>query len=360
MQCLFAGFLRSISFTVPADLNPPETMARKRTWIYAGVLLGTTLLAWLGGLISTRVAAGFLAIPEGESVLDVSNATIAERETDGGPPGRRSGPDAEGARPSPGADSLDPSVATEAEGQPRARPKSFWVDPIIKRSIFDSSSVNSPGGGAVGPVGDEQKSDLNVVLLATVVATPAEYSSALIAESKGSKGALGYTIGDSLLGEAEIVRIEQRKVFVRRSSGSIEYIAMDGGTYTKTTAPAGAAAGDEEAGVTATGDNKFTVERSVLDAALANPEKLASQVRVVPHKDASGNVDGYRLSGIRRKSLFYSLGIKNGDVVHTVNGRQLSSMGTAMDAYTDLQNESSFNFEITRRNQRQTFEYEVR
>ena len=50
----------------------------------------------------------------------------------------------------------------------------------------------------------------------------------------------------------------------------------------------------------------------VTDQMLANPEKLYSQIRAVPHKDARGAVDGYRLSGIRRKSVFSQLGIKNG------------------------------------------------
>ena len=88
--------------------------------------------------------------------------------------------------------------------------------------------------------------------------------------------------------------------------------------------------------------------------------ELYSQIRVVPHKDSNGEIDGYRLSGIRRRSFFYKLGVKNGDIVHSVNGQSLTSMSSAMDAYNSLSNEQSFSFEITRRNQRQTFEYEIR
>ena len=50
---------------------------------------------------------------------------------------------------------------------------------------------------------------------------------------------------------------------------------------------------------------------------------LAEQVRVIPHKDAEGVVDGMRLSGIRRSSPFSEMGLKNGDVVHRANGREL-------------------------------------
>jgi type II secretory pathway component PulC len=43
-----------------------------------------------------------------------------------------------------------------------------------------------------------------------------------------------------------------------------------------------------------------------------------------------------------------------------VNGKPLTSMKEAMDAWQSLQNEGGFNFEITRRGQRQTMEYTVR
>ena len=102
------------------------------------------------------------------------------------------------------------------------------------------------------------------------------------------------------------------------------------------------------------------VDQSVLDEILANPEKLYTQVRVTPHKDQDGNIDGYRMTGIRRKSLFYKLGIKNGDIVHSVNGQALNSLSAAMDAYNSLGNSRDFNFDVTRRKNKQTFEYEVR
>ncbi|MCO4747868.1 MAG: hypothetical protein KC912_23935, partial [Proteobacteria bacterium] len=73
-----------------------------------------------------------------------------------------------------------------------------------------------------------------------------------------------------------------------------------------------------------------------------------------------GQIDGYRLSGIRRNSLGEKLGIRNGDIIHAANGQALTSMQGAMSAYTTLQSESSFNFEVTRRGQKMTLQYQVR
>ena len=81
--------------------------------------------------------------------------------------------------------------------------------------------------------------------------------------------------------------------------------------------------------------------------------------RAIPHRGPDGQIDGYRLSGIRRNSLGEKLGIRNGDIVHAVNGQALTSMQGAMSAYTSLQNESSFSFEVTRRGQKMKLDYSV-
>ena len=92
---------------------------------------------------------------------------------------------------------------------------------------------------------------------------------------------------------------------------------------------------------------------------LSNPEKLYTQIRATEHK-TDGEVDGYRVSGIRRKSVFYKLGVKNGDIIHNVNGMPLTNLNGAMEAYQSLQSSRDFSFEITRRKKKRKMEYEVR
>lgn len=287
-----------------------------------------------------RIVAHYLALPEDAQIAQLNTPSMPD-----------------------GSDEFD--VRPDAPGPSPSRPsfagKRTYVDPIVRRNIFDSSKVGAETTG--GDSDSDRKTDLKVVLLATVVAEPDTYSSALIAEEKGKEGAVGYGLGDELLGEATIYRIEQRRVIIKRTDGTLEYIAMEEGKSFSKEGDSGGGKGDGEEdddGIEKAGDNKFIVDQEVIDAALENPEKLYSQIRAVPHKGADGEIDGYRLSGIRRKSVFHNLGIKNGDVVHSVNGKGLDSMQNAMEAYNSLQNDKNFSFEITRRNQRQTFEYEIR
>ena len=82
--------------------------------------------------------------------------------------------------------------------------------------------------------------------------------------------------------------------------------------------------------------------------------------RALLHRGPDGQFDGYRMSAIRRDTLPDKLGIKNGDIVHEVNGYPLNSSSGAMTAFQSLQSESSFQFDISRRNNRRTIKYDVR
>jgi len=112
--------------------------------------------------------------------------------------------------------------------------------------------------------------------------------------------------------------------------------------------------------VTILGDNHYAIDQAVIYDLYENPEQMYSQIRIVPHKASNGEIDGYRLSGIRRNSIFYQFGWENGDILHTVNGMSLTSMSSAMEAYRTLSNEQNFAFEITRQGQHQTLVYEIR
>ena len=312
-------------------------------WVIGGLFLGVGVVAWLAAIGTGRVLRATLSLPDGAELDAIEVASMVEGETDA-------------------SDKEAPAV--RRRGGKKKTDKNDYVDAIVKRSIFDSSKVGEATAAdvAVLDTGEEgRRSDLKVVLLATIVAEPAEFSSALIAEEKGGDGAIGYGIGDGLLGEATIVRIEQRKVVIRRDDGTVEFITMEEGkTFEKAKGDGKKkAAKDDDSGVSKEGD-KFVVKQELIDQILENPEQLYSQVRAVPHKGPDGEVDGYRLSGIRRKSVFHKLGIKNGDIVHGVNGQSLTSMSAAMEAFNGLQNEKNFSFDLTRRSNRKTQEYEIR
>jgi hypothetical protein len=92
------------------------------------------------------------------------------------------------------------------------------------------------------------------------------------------------------------------------------------------------------------------IERKTIDGLLASPASLAPHARIVPAiKD--GQTLGYKLYGIRPNSLYKLLGFKNGDLVRSVNGREIDNIDTAMATYEQLRTQSEFRVVFERRDQ---------
>jgi S1-C subfamily serine protease len=127
-----------------------------------------------------------------------------------------------------------------------------------------------------------------------------------------------------------------------------------------TPAPRPSSGDSDEEGVEKVDDNNYVIDRELVDRYLTDLDAIGRLGRAIPHRGSDGEIDGYRLSGVRRRSIGDKIGIKNGDIVHSVNGASLDSMQGAMAAYQTLQSENRFTFEVTRRGQRQTMSYEVK
>ena len=188
------------------------------------------------------------------------------------------------------------------------------------------------------------------------MAAPADYSSALILED-GKDHAVGYGVGDMIY-DRKVVAIDQKRVTLERGTGELEYLTMDQEEKPPRTASASTGETTED-GVEQIGDNKWAVPRSLLDKYIGDLGAASKLGRALLHRGPDGGYDGYRLSAIRRGSLADQLGIKNGDVIHAVNGSSLDSMQAAMGAYNTMQNDSNFCLEVTRRGEKQQLCYDV-
>jgi len=78
-------------------------------------------------------------------------------------------------------------------------------------------------------------------------------------------------------------------------------------------------------------------------------EDVDTMGRALLHRDAHGNVDGYRLSAIRRGSIGDVLGLRNGDIVHAVNGHPVRSLSEAEEALEAVRTANHAQVELTRR-----------
>mgnify|MGYP001819442250 FL=1 len=124
--------------------------------------------------------------------------------------------------------------------------------------------------------------------------------------------------------------------------------------------PRNAGLSDEELndGIEKISDTQFNIQRSLVDKVLANQGSLMKTARVIPHEE-DGRVVGMRLYGIRRTSLLGRLGVRNGDMLRTINGFDMTSPDSALEAYTRLRTADKLTLMVKRQNKDMTIEYNI-
>ena len=105
-------------------------------------------------------------------------------------------------------------------------------------------------------------------------------------------------------------------------------------------------------------ETKFNIQRSLVDKVLANQGSLMKSARVIPHEE-DGRVVGVKLYGIRRNSLLGRLGVRNGDMLRTINGFDMTSPDTALEAYSRLRTADKLTLAVKRQNKETAIEYNI-
>ncbi len=208
----------------------------------------------------------------------------------------------------------------------------------------------------------EVKSALPLVLLATMESDNPMYSMATILDTETF--ALGpFSPQEIVRPDVMLERVERGRV-VLRNGGQLEFLEV-GGDIPKPKKTAKVATekkkkkkkkkgknyieGSEEA-ISCGSEHNCTVERSFVEKLLANPASLAKQARVVPAV-RDGETRGFKFYGIRPGSLPKLLGLKNGDLVTSVNGNELTSLDGAMALYSKLRRATHLSVTLERKGQ---------
>jgi len=89
-------------------------------------------------------------------------------------------------------------------------------------------------------------------------------------------------------------------------------------------------------------DTEFDVERSAVNEIIKNYAQLAAGLH------ARATKDGVRLSGIKSSSILNTLGMKNGDVLKSINGYDMSDQDKALEAYAKLKSAKSLSIDMER------------
>ncbi len=272
--------------------------------------------------------------------------------------------------------SIEPSTTTRAKRKPTEK-RSKSGEPLAERNMFCSDC--EPEEAVVEAVQDPTDPDavpltsLPLKLVATNVSTNPKYSFATI-QNTDSQSQGAYWISHEIPEAGEVVKIAGKFIdFRNKSSNRLERIAL----LSSNKAPRSVASKPKDdirpkkrgkkdemsamfdEGIKKVGDNKYEIDRNLVDKVLANPMSVARGARVVPSVK-NGKANGFKLYAIRPSSVYAKLGFRNGDTIHAINGFDLTTPDKALEVYTKVKEASNLSVTATRRGKPLSIDYSIR
>ena len=262
----------------------------------------------------------------------------------------------------------------EIEVQPRQKAPFRDYKIIVERNIFDSTTaeqVESPSEETtekkkVNLSGEAVKTSLNINVLGVVVVGKGVDPRSTATVSTGKGKAEVYAVGDEngFAPETKLTKISPKRIeFINKSQLEYAEITDDFGKsiFGKPEAlkiAENAKTKKSDSNIKKEAPGKYVVDQSEVDQALANLDKLYTEIRAVPNF-SGGKISGMKILSVKRGSIFAKLGLKRGDILKRVNGMELD-VRRGFQIFGQLKDQKTFNVDLTRRGQPVTLEYEVR
>jgi general secretion pathway protein C len=226
---------------------------------------------------------------------------------------------------------LAPPEQTAQPAPSPAPPTRGWQDRqvILTRNLFHSS-LDAPLA-EMAPTEDLEPTRLPLTLLGTAAAANPALAWAAI-EDRDKRETRIVSIGDRIGGNAQIQRIERRRVVILENGSPRELVldtdapktAAKGVARAQPQPAANRAARRQAAAARRNSRARPSVRRDDVDDAVRNPANILSQARILP-KWEDGQMQGVQLDAIKSGSLLEKAGFEDGDIITEINGVTVDS-----------------------------------
>jgi len=191
-----------------------------------------------------------------------------------------------------------------------------------------------------------EPTSLKISLVGTVAGDQEISRAIILIKSKRSQDI--YRVGDSVE-NAIIKKILWGKV-VLRVNGQDEILIKDELSTQNDSASSRAATPSARR---ATPQRTITVDREKIIESLTDINKVLTQASIKPHF-TDGEPDGLAFTGVRAGSIFRKVGLRNGDIVKSIDGQDIKSPEDLISLYNNLKSEDSVSLDIIRRGRERT------
>lgn len=187
-------------------------------------------------------------------------------------------------------------------------------------------------------------SPLMLTLIGTFITTGQEPYA--IIEDKKKREQEMFLLDDSVFDQATLKKIYKDRVEIEHN-GELEVLMLDDSL------------GSSSNDATASDSDEFVIAEADVDKGLENLPLLLTQARAVPYfKD--GRAIGLRLFAIKTGSLYEKVGLRNGDILKSINGNSLGDISQAIKLFEQLKEEKSITLLLERAKKDREFRYTIR
>jgi general secretion pathway protein C len=161
-----------------------------------------------------------------------------------------------------------------------------------------------------------------------------------------------YLINRKLPDGSVITRVATNKVDLRRPDGTT--VTLQRVDDTKIVAVK-----SNTSKVRKVSGSKFVVDQKEVIASTQNMGKILTQARALPYVE-HGKTVGFRINEIVPGSIYTKIGLRNGDIIQSVNSQTLDDPAKFFQLYQGLKNQRTISIDLLRGGQRQTLTYEIK
>ena len=102
-----------------------------------------------------------------------------------------------------------------------------------------------------------------------------------------------------------------------------------------------------------------TLDKDYVQNTLSDVKQVFKQAQIMPYTE-NGKTKGFKLSNIKKDSLFQKLGIKDGDVIISADNVEINNPNQIQELASKLGNKDSVDLQIKRGNKKITKEYKLK
>jgi len=225
---------------------------------------------------------------------------------------------------------------------------------VNDRNLFNISGESETESARTQPAVDIEsleKTELELKLWGTVTGDRKK-SYAVIEELKSREQNL-YRIGDTIQNTSAILKMILRRKVILSADGKDQILEMEE-TATERSKKGTAASAVAKRSTS----QDIVLKRAAIMNAVGNLNQLMQQARLRPYF-SRGKPAGMVLSSIKANSIFSQMGLKNGDIITGVDGRDIKSVDDALGMYDNLKSASTVALQIKRRGRIRTHNYRI-